>query len=257
MQLTSFVGREEEIAEVTRLLDRTRLLTLSGPGGVGKTRLALAVAERMGGRFDAGVVFVPLAAVARPELVLGGIARAVGADLGGTSSPLEALAEQPAAAAGRLDPSTAGTPAMARRCWPGQPGDLVATTPPPPGVVSGPAPGPAGGPPAASCFGPLLRWGRAALDLAGVGRPGTIGVQVAAAVAGHSVAPVLPGVASHRPTGPQVVPPTPVWTVDSPGGQQHQRHEQPNTQPEDQRPHRDLLWPIPNGPSVAALVSSE
>jgi predicted ATPase len=66
---------------------------------VGKTRLALAVAERMGGRFDAGVVFVPLAAVARPELVLGGIARAVGADLGGTSSPLEALAEQPAAAA--------------------------------------------------------------------------------------------------------------------------------------------------------------
>ena len=56
VQLTSFVGREEEIAEVTRLLDRTRLLTLSGPGGVGKTRLALAVAERMGGRFDAGVV---------------------------------------------------------------------------------------------------------------------------------------------------------------------------------------------------------
>jgi hypothetical protein len=97
--LTSFVGREEEIAQVTRLLDRTRLLTLSGPGGVGRTRLALAVAERMGGRFDAGVVFVPLAAVARPELVLGGIARAVGADLGGTSSPLEVLAEQPAAAA--------------------------------------------------------------------------------------------------------------------------------------------------------------
>jgi predicted ATPase len=94
VQLTSLVGRAEEISEVTRLLERARLVTLSGPGGVGKTRLALAVAERLGGRFDAGVVFVPLAAVARPEQVLGGMARAVGAELGGASSPLEALAER-------------------------------------------------------------------------------------------------------------------------------------------------------------------
>jgi predicted ATPase/class 3 adenylate cyclase len=93
-QLTSFVGREEEIAEVRRLLDRTRLVTLSGPGGVGKTRLAVAVAERLRDRFAAGIVFVPLAAVTRPELALGGIARAVGADLAGTDAPLEALAEQ-------------------------------------------------------------------------------------------------------------------------------------------------------------------
>jgi predicted ATPase/class 3 adenylate cyclase len=93
VQLTSLVGREAEIAEVTRLLDRARLLTLSGPGGVGKTRLALAMAERMGGRFDAGVVFVPLAGVTRPELVLGGIARAVGAELG-TDFPLEVLVER-------------------------------------------------------------------------------------------------------------------------------------------------------------------
>jgi predicted ATPase/class 3 adenylate cyclase len=93
VQLTSLVGRAEAIAEVSSLLNRTRLVTLSGPGGVGKTRLALAVAERVRGRFGAGVVFVPLAAVAEPELVLGGIARAVGADLGGASSPLEALAE--------------------------------------------------------------------------------------------------------------------------------------------------------------------
>jgi predicted ATPase/class 3 adenylate cyclase len=93
-QLTSFVGREEEIAEVKKLLDRTRLVTLSGPGGVGKTRLALAVAERLGDRFAAGVVFVPLEAVTRPELALAGIARAVGADLAGTRAPLEALAEQ-------------------------------------------------------------------------------------------------------------------------------------------------------------------
>ena len=93
-QLTSFVGRQEEIAEVRRLLDRTRLVTLSGPGGVGKTRLAVAVAERLRDRFAAGIVFVPLAAVTRPELALGGIARAVGADLAGTDAPLEALAEQ-------------------------------------------------------------------------------------------------------------------------------------------------------------------
>jgi predicted ATPase/class 3 adenylate cyclase len=94
VQLTSFVGREEEIAELGRLLAGTRLLTLSGPGGVGKTRLAVAVAERVRDRFAAGIVFVPLAAVTRPELALAGIARAVGADLAGTDAPLEALAEQ-------------------------------------------------------------------------------------------------------------------------------------------------------------------
>jgi predicted ATPase/class 3 adenylate cyclase len=94
VQLTSFVGRKEEIAEVSRLLDRARLVTLSGPGGVGKTRLAVAVAERLRDRFAAGIVFVPLAAVTQPELALAGIARAVDADLAGTRVPLEALAEQ-------------------------------------------------------------------------------------------------------------------------------------------------------------------
>jgi hypothetical protein len=92
--------------------------------------------------------------------------------------------------------------------------------------------------------------------LAGVGRPGMIGVQVADAVAGHSVAPVLPGVARHLPAGPEGVPSTPVSTVDDPSGHQHQRHQQPNAQPEDQQPHRDLPWPTPNSPSVAALVGS-
>ena len=94
MQLTSLVGREEEIAEVTRLLDRTRLLTLSGPGRVGKTRLALAVGERLGVRLDAGVVFVPLVGVTRSEQVLAGHRPGGGGRRWGTDAPLEALAER-------------------------------------------------------------------------------------------------------------------------------------------------------------------
>ena len=93
---TSLMGRERAIGELADLLARpgVRLVTLTGPGGVGKTRLALAVGERAGGRFDSGAVFVPLAGVTAPELVVGGIGRAVGADLAGTGAPLQALAEQ-------------------------------------------------------------------------------------------------------------------------------------------------------------------
>ena len=93
---TSLIGREQAIDEVAGLLARpeVRLVTLTGPGGVGKTRLALAVGERAAGRFDSGTVFVALAGVTEPELVVGGIGRAVGADLAGTGAPLPALAEQ-------------------------------------------------------------------------------------------------------------------------------------------------------------------
>jgi len=70
-----------------------RLVTLTGPGGVGKTRLAVAVGERLGDRFAAGTVFVPLEAVTDPGLALRDIGRAAGADLAGTSAPVEALAE--------------------------------------------------------------------------------------------------------------------------------------------------------------------
>ncbi len=68
-QLTSFVGRQPELAEVERLLSTTRLLTLTGPGGVGKTRLALQVAHPLLPRFAGGVWLVDLAAVAEPALV--------------------------------------------------------------------------------------------------------------------------------------------------------------------------------------------
>jgi predicted ATPase len=92
---TSLVGREQAIDEVAGLLGRpeVRLVALTGPGGVGKTRLALAVGELLRDRFDE-VVFVPLEAATRPEQVLASIARAVGADLAGTDSPLQVLVEQ-------------------------------------------------------------------------------------------------------------------------------------------------------------------
>jgi predicted ATPase/DNA-binding CsgD family transcriptional regulator len=78
LALNSFVGREREIAETKRLLDQNRLLTLTGPGGSGKTRLALAVAEGTSGEFEAGVFFVPLAAITEPALVAPTVARALG-----------------------------------------------------------------------------------------------------------------------------------------------------------------------------------
>jgi transcriptional regulator with XRE-family HTH domain len=54
-RLTSFVGRDHELAEVRRLVERTRLLTLIGPGGIGKTRLALELADSVGHKYDDGV----------------------------------------------------------------------------------------------------------------------------------------------------------------------------------------------------------
>ena len=91
---TTLVGREQAISDVVGLLTRpgTRLVTLTGPGGVGKTRLAVAVAERLRGRPWSNVVLVQLAAVTDPALVLQGIGRAVGADPAGTL--LEAVAER-------------------------------------------------------------------------------------------------------------------------------------------------------------------
>jgi predicted ATPase/transcriptional regulator with XRE-family HTH domain len=69
VQLTSFVGRSQETADVCRTLEGTRLLTLAGPGGVGKTRLALHVAEAKLGFFRDGVRFVELAPLTEPTLV--------------------------------------------------------------------------------------------------------------------------------------------------------------------------------------------
>lgn len=78
--LTSFIGREREVSEVSDLLDRddVRLLTLTGTGGVGKTRLAIAAANKVVDRFPDGVFFVSLAPVAEGRHVVSVISRALG-----------------------------------------------------------------------------------------------------------------------------------------------------------------------------------
>jgi predicted ATPase len=78
--LTSFVGRRDELASIDRLLNDPdcRLLTLVGPGGVGKTRLALEAAAHRRDRYQHGVHFVPLAAVASPDLLPAAVAESLG-----------------------------------------------------------------------------------------------------------------------------------------------------------------------------------
>jgi predicted ATPase/class 3 adenylate cyclase len=78
VQLTSFVGREKEIAEVKRLLDTTHLLTLTGSGGAGKTRLSLQVAAEVIDDFAQGVWFVELAALGDPALIPQTVASVLG-----------------------------------------------------------------------------------------------------------------------------------------------------------------------------------
>ena len=70
VQRTAFIGREREAAALRQLLGRddVRLVTLTGPGGIGKTRLALQVAGEIGDQFPAGVCFVSLSAVERAWL---------------------------------------------------------------------------------------------------------------------------------------------------------------------------------------------
>jgi predicted ATPase/transcriptional regulator with XRE-family HTH domain len=90
--LTSFVGRTRDVDEVQRLLLRAevRLVTLTGPGGVGKTRLSLAVAERVLEAFPDGVAFIPLGAVRESGVVGMAIGQALGARASG-ERPAEAV----------------------------------------------------------------------------------------------------------------------------------------------------------------------
>src|ERR1700738_4940081 len=67
--LTSFIGRERELAQAKRLLQGSYLVTLTGPGGSGKTRLCIALAAGVAGDYPDGIFFVPLAPVRDPGLV--------------------------------------------------------------------------------------------------------------------------------------------------------------------------------------------
>jgi DNA-binding SARP family transcriptional activator len=92
--LTSFIGRDRELREVARLLDRNRLVTLTGAGGLGKTRLGLeAAAARVGESHD-GVWLVELAGLSDPALVPDATAAALGLTLPSQHAALEGLAAQ-------------------------------------------------------------------------------------------------------------------------------------------------------------------
>src|SRR5207248_4923233 len=90
--LTSLVGRKAEIAQVQALLrSPARLVTLVGPGGIGKTRLALEAAGGLGDAFQDGVCFVPLAAISDPALVPSALAQTLGVQETPGRSLLEAV----------------------------------------------------------------------------------------------------------------------------------------------------------------------
>jgi predicted ATPase len=78
-QPTAFIGRERELSEVVELVRGSRLVTLTGPGGSGKTRLALQAAAELVGEYDDGVWFVPLAPVEDGQLIGAAVAKALGA----------------------------------------------------------------------------------------------------------------------------------------------------------------------------------
>jgi predicted ATPase len=93
-QLTTFVGRERELADAAARFERARLLTLTGPGGTGKTRLCLELASRVADRFPDGVDFVPLEPINDAALVPATIAQSLGLPDRGGREPVVRLIEQ-------------------------------------------------------------------------------------------------------------------------------------------------------------------
>ena len=88
-----FVGRSAEIREVSKLLAEVRLLTLTGPGGSGKTRLAEQIAAATEDRYPDGAALVPLAGVREAQLVPGAVASALGISVGPAQDPVRLVAD--------------------------------------------------------------------------------------------------------------------------------------------------------------------
>ncbi len=93
VSLTSFVGRGTEVAEVSKLIDTARIVTLTGPGGVGKTRLAIEAARAIRGRFRDGLWWIDLSLIPTGEQVGLEIARAMGIAAQGGKTLSESVAQ--------------------------------------------------------------------------------------------------------------------------------------------------------------------
>jgi predicted ATPase len=93
VQRTGFVGREKEVAAAKELLLRqdVHMVTVTGPGGIGKTRLAVHVASGLAERFPGGIHFVSLSSLSDPGLIASEIVQTLGIREAGGHSPLEML----------------------------------------------------------------------------------------------------------------------------------------------------------------------
>jgi non-specific serine/threonine protein kinase len=91
---TKLVGRVRELEEIGDLLDRSRLVTLTGIGGSGKTRLAIEIGSRRAGSYESGAAFVDLAPVVDPELISVVLAARLGVDLGSADTGLDQRSKQ-------------------------------------------------------------------------------------------------------------------------------------------------------------------
>jgi predicted ATPase/DNA-binding winged helix-turn-helix (wHTH) protein len=91
-ELSRLIGREAELAELSRTLDKSRLVTLAGPSGIGKTRLAVALGHQLADKFPGGARLIDLAPIADPGLVEGAVAAALGLRLAAGTSAAEAIA---------------------------------------------------------------------------------------------------------------------------------------------------------------------